>query len=115
VRISVIGAGGWGTAFARLLALNEHEVILWVRDPVRAAEIDRLRENRRYLPGVVLPQEGLRITDSLPKATSSDIIALAVPSFAMSDLLSEVKVLVVEAEKIFVLSLIHISEPTRPY
>jgi len=102
VRISVIGAGGWGTAFARLLALNEHEVILWVRDPVRAAEIDRLRENRRYLPGVVLPQEGLRITDSLPKATSSDIIALAVPSFAMSDLLSEVKVLVVEAEKIFV-------------
>ncbi len=102
MRISVIGAGGWGTAFARLLALNEHEVILWVRDPVRAAEIDRLRENRRYLPGVVLPQEGLRITDSLPKATSSDIIALAVPSFAMSDLLSEVKVLVVEAEKIFV-------------
>lgn len=102
MRISVIGAGGWGTAFARLLALNEHEVILWVRDPARAAEIDRLRENKRYLPGVILPQEGLRITDSLPEATSSDIIALAVPSFAMSDLLCEVKVLVVEEEKIFV-------------
>jgi len=102
VRISVIGAGGWGTAFARLLVLNEHEVILWVRDPARAAEIDRLRENRRYLPGVILPQEGLRITDSLPEATSSDIIALAVPSFAMSDLLCEVKVLVAEEEKIFV-------------
>lgn len=102
MRISVIGAGGWGTAFARLLVLNEHEVILWVRDPARAAEIDRLRENKRYLPGVILPQEGLRITDSLPEATSSDIIALAVPSFAMSDLLCEVKVLVVEEEKIFV-------------
>lgn len=102
MRISVIGAGGWGTAFARLLALNEHEVILWVRDPARAAEIDRLRENRRYLPGVILPQEGLRITDSLPEAASSDIIALAVPSFAMSDLLCEVEVLLVEEEKIFV-------------
>lgn len=102
MRISVIGAGGWGTAFARLLVLNEHEVILWVRDSARAAEIDRLRENKRYLPGIILPQEGLRITDSLPEATSSDIIALAVPSFAMSDLLCEVKVLVVEEEKIFV-------------
>jgi len=100
VRISVIGAGGWGTAFARLLVLNEHEVTLWVRDPARAAEIDRLRENRRYLPGVILPQAGLRITDSLPEATSSDIIALAVPSFAMAELLGRIKALA--KEKVFI-------------
>jgi len=102
VKFSVIGAGGWGTAFARLLALNEHEVILWVRNRSRAEEIDRLRENRRYLPGVILPREGLRITESLSEATSSDIIAVAVPSFAMPDLLCQVKGLVAEEEKIFV-------------
>lgn len=102
MRISVIGAGGWGTAFARLLALSGHEVILRVRDPGRAAEIDRLRENQRYLPGVILPQEGLRITDSLSAAAASDIIALAVPSFAMSDLLGEVKAQVGGEGKVFV-------------
>lgn len=101
MRVSVIGAGGWGTAFARLLALNGHEVILWVRNPTRAEAIDRLRENRTYLPGVALPQEGLRITASLPETIASDIIVLAVPSFAMADLLGKVKELAKE-KKVFI-------------
>ncbi|UCF10968.1 MAG: glycerol-3-phosphate dehydrogenase, partial [Candidatus Bipolaricaulota bacterium] len=31
MKIGVVGAGGWGTAFARLLACNGHNVILWAR------------------------------------------------------------------------------------
>lgn len=101
MRISVIGAGGWGTAFARLLTLNGHEVTLWVRNPARAEEIILLRENRMYLPGVMLPQAGLQVTASLPEAIASKTVALAVPSFAMAALLDRIKDLTNE-KKVFI-------------
>lgn len=101
MRFAVIGAGGWGTAFARLLAGSGHEVILWVRNPERAREIDRRRENRAYLPGVTLPREGLQITASLSAAIEPETIALAVPSFAMVNLLGMIKPLISE-KKVFI-------------
>ncbi|MCD5417008.1 NAD(P)-dependent glycerol-3-phosphate dehydrogenase [Candidatus Bipolaricaulota bacterium] len=93
MRFSVIGAGGWGSAFARVIANCGHNVILWARDPVNASAIDRLRENRRYLPGVILPQNNLRITASLEEATDSEILVLAVPSFAVGEVVEKIAVL----------------------
>jgi len=87
MRLSVLGAGGWGTAVARLLANNSHATILWARDPNKAAQIAQQRENKRYLPGVSLPSSNLRITADLEEALDADAIFLAVPSFAMADLL----------------------------
>jgi len=87
VNVSVVGAGGWGTAFARLLALSGHSVTLWARNPSRAESIDRERENATYLPGVHLPRKGLDVTASLAQALSAETIVLAVPSFAMAQLL----------------------------
>jgi len=87
MRFSVLGAGGWGTAVARLLANNLHPTTLWARDPAKAAEIDEDRENARYLPGVSLPHSDLRITSELEEALDADAIFLAVPSFATADLL----------------------------
>ena len=86
MRLSVLGAGGWGTAVARLLANNSHDTILWARDPDKAAQIAQQRENKRYLPGVSLPSD-LRVTSDLGEALDADAIFLAVPSFAMADLL----------------------------
>lgn len=81
---AVIGAGGWGTALARLLAHKGHSVWLWARRPQLAQELDACRENRQYLPGVLLPQEHLAITSDLARAVAdADVILLAVPSFAM--------------------------------
>ena len=58
--IGVLGAGGWGTALAVLLANEGRRVALWARDPGRAAQMDAARENPR-LPGIRLP-ETLSIT-----------------------------------------------------
>lgn len=91
MKFSVIGAGGWGTAFARLLALEGYETTLWVRNPAQKVEIARLGENRAYLPGVVLPEEHLHLTSSLEEAMRSEVVALAVPSFAMGTLLKQVQ------------------------
>jgi len=101
VTFSVVGAGGWGTAFARLLAKNGHTVILWVRDPKRAEEIERRRENPTYLPGVLLPRENLAITSSLEDAAAAQTLVLAVPSFAVAEILARIRPLVRET-RVFV-------------
>jgi len=87
MKCSVIGAGGWGTAVARLLANNGHDVVLWARNPDRAAEIRRTRENARYLPGVYLPEARCDVTSSFASALDVDVVFLAVPSFAVTDIL----------------------------
>lgn len=83
---AVIGAGGWGTALARLLARKGHAVYLWARRPQFAQELGALRENRQYLPGVSLPRGHLTITSDLARAVAdADVVLLAVPSFAMRE------------------------------
>ncbi len=85
MRFAVVGAGGWGTAFSRLLANAGHETALWVRSPDRAAAIADARVNEKYLPGVGLPRERLLITHDLGQTSRSDAFFLAVPSFAMAE------------------------------
>lgn len=79
-KVSVAGAGSWGTALAILLHNNGHEVILW---SVIREEVEMLNEKREHeskLPGVKIPEE-IVITDNLEKTlTDRDLVVLAVPS-----------------------------------
>jgi glycerol-3-phosphate dehydrogenase (NAD(P)+) len=91
MEITVIGAGGWGTALARLLALKGHEVHWWVRDPALASTIDTQRVNEKYLPGVPLPRAHLHIfTDLRMIAGQRDLFLLAVPSIAVRELCRQI-------------------------
>ncbi|MDB5826592.1 MAG: ketopantoate reductase PanE/ApbA family protein [Variovorax sp.] len=54
MKISVIGAGAWGTALA-VNAAARHDVVLWARDAVQAARMASARENARYLRGIHFP------------------------------------------------------------
>lgn len=79
-RLAVIGAGSWGTALAIALAPRFDSVHLWARDGERAAEIARLRENRRYLPGFLLPDH-VEVSGELGRAIAdADILLSVVPS-----------------------------------
>ena len=89
MKFAVLGAGGWGTAIARLLANHGHETVLWARDPDRAAIIARERCNAKYLPGVTLP-ETLVVTADLLAAVGSDVLVLGVPSIGMPGLLARI-------------------------
>ena len=79
-KISVIGAGSWGTALSVLLYNNGHEVTLW---SVLEDEVKMLREKREHeskLPGVKLPED-MEITTDLEKCLKDpDVAVLAVPS-----------------------------------
>jgi glycerol-3-phosphate dehydrogenase (NAD(P)+) len=77
---AVLGAGSWGTAFAKVLADAGTDVALWARRPEIAEAINERRANIDYLPGVDLP-ERLRATGDAAEAVHGvDAVVLAVPS-----------------------------------
>jgi len=56
MKITVLGAGAWGTALARMLAVGKHDVALWDYFPETTDTINRAHINERYLPGIPLPE-----------------------------------------------------------
>lgn len=81
--IGVLGSGSWGTALAVHLARGGHDVRLWARDPVLAAQMALTRTNATYLPGIELPAS-LQPTHTLADAvTGAAFVILAVPSHGM--------------------------------
>lgn len=84
-KISVLGAGSWGTALAILLVGNGHDTILWSHREQQALELSKNREHKEKLPGVVLPP-GLEITGNLEYAAENrDVLVMAVPSVAVRE------------------------------
>lgn len=87
--IPVIGAGGWGTALAVAAARADQDVNLWARRPDFAARLAEVRENREYLPGILLP-EAVNVTADLKAAIAGAEFALiVVPSVGMPEILAE--------------------------
>jgi len=88
MKISVLGAGAWGTALA-VNAAARHEVTLWARDAGQAHAIDTARQNARYLPGIALPAS-LRIDagDPVALAAGADLVILATPMAALRGVLT---------------------------
>ena len=79
-KIVVLGAGGWGTALAMLLANKGFEVALWEPFAAQARELRRRRENLKFLPGVPIPPQ-IGITSRLQEvAPEKDMIVVALPS-----------------------------------
>ncbi|GAA4673895.1 NAD(P)H-dependent glycerol-3-phosphate dehydrogenase [Pseudonocardia yuanmonensis] len=79
-KIAVLGAGSWGTAFAKVVADAGREVVLWARRPEVAGAIRETRANPDYLPDIRLP-DNLSATSSAAAALEgADAVVLAVPS-----------------------------------
>jgi glycerol-3-phosphate dehydrogenase (NAD(P)+) len=86
-KLTVLGAGSWGTALAALCARNGVPTRLWGRDADALAQIAARRCNARYLPDVALP-ETLRYEADLGTAVrGADIVLIVVPSHAFAAML----------------------------
>jgi glycerol-3-phosphate dehydrogenase (NAD(P)+) len=84
-KVAVLGAGSWGTTYAKVLADAGREVVLWARRESVAAAIRSSRINVAYLPGVKLPAN-VRATSDIDEALSRvDAVALGVPSQSMRE------------------------------
>jgi glycerol-3-phosphate dehydrogenase (NAD(P)+) len=84
VKAVVVGAGSWGTAFARLLRDRGHEVTLACRDPEQARAIAETGRNPRYLQDADL--SGIAaVTIADAPVEEADLVAVAVPSRAFAE------------------------------
>ncbi|SJM96570.1 NAD(P)H-dependent glycerol-3-phosphate dehydrogenase [Crenothrix polyspora] len=79
-KITILGAGSWGTALAILAARNGCQVLLWGHNPHHIALLAKQRQNRRYLPELNFP-DTINVTDNIKDAAQfSDLILVCVPS-----------------------------------
>ncbi|NOT34114.1 MAG: NAD(P)-dependent glycerol-3-phosphate dehydrogenase [Candidatus Eisenbacteria bacterium] len=82
-RVAVLGAGSWGTTLGLVLAGGGHDVQLWDHDRAHLDAIDGARENRKFLPGIILPG-GVKVQPELGRALEGAGFAVyAVPSHAL--------------------------------
>ena len=90
MRVTVLGAGSWGTALAILLARNGHEVTLFGRNTEDNVIIRRIRENLHYLPGFILP-DNVDVVSDADGLTEADLWVIAVPSGAVRSIIPRIK------------------------
>lgn len=89
MKISVLGAGAWGTALA-MAAAARHDTLLWTRDARQAAQMQAQRRNAPYLPEVALPT-ALRVGadhDAAVRHAMGGLLVIATPMAALRERLA---------------------------
>ena len=90
-KVTVLGAGAWGTTMAQVLADHGNDVLLWGRDVEVVSEINTSHTNKKYLGGHVLPVQ-LKATHDIKTAFAhSSVIVLAIPAQNLRAVLGEWK------------------------
>jgi glycerol-3-phosphate dehydrogenase (NAD(P)+) len=85
-----MGSGAWGTAIAKCIAENGHDVVIWCRRKEQADEINTKHTNTKYLPGVILPDNICAGTGIKESIDGKDFLILAIPSFFLIDAVKKI-------------------------
>ena len=89
--IAVLGDGGWGTTLAILLSQKGFKVTLWGVFPDYIYQLNKIRINTKFLPGIKIPKE-IEITHRLNDAISENkLIIFAIPSQHLREVLKKIK------------------------
>ncbi len=92
-KITVFGAGQWGSTMAQVLSDAGNHVLMWGRNQSVVDEINQKSTNSKYLDNNALPA-GLRATTDLVEAFEySSIYVLAIPAQALRENLKAWKAL----------------------
>ena len=91
MKVTVLGAGAWGTALARLLCDGKNSVSLWGHDASHLVTMQKTFRNERYLPGIELPRDLKLETDLMKALASAEIVVVAVPSKAFRKVTAALK------------------------
>lgn len=88
--VAVLGAGAWGTTFAKVLADGGADVRLWARRDEIAREINETHRNTKYLQRVTLPMSVTASTSLTVTLDGIDEVYLSVPSQVLRSVLENV-------------------------
>ena len=97
-KAGVIGSGSWGTALARVLSKNGHEVTLWSRREEESLMLREERENKSKLPGVKIPDDIICTTDLEQSVREKDILVLATASPSIRSMAKKMAPFVAEGQ-----------------
>lgn len=90
-KITILGDGGWGTALALLLKTKGYNVSLWGVFPDNIENIKKHKENKKFLPGIKLPNN-ISFTSNLKDAVcDAEFVVLAIPSRFLRNVLVQYK------------------------
>jgi len=89
--ITILGDGAWGTTLAILLSENGHNVSVWSAFPEHLKEIDKKRENKKYLAGIKISKNIIFEKDLNKVMEKSDWIIFAIPSKFFREVAQKVK------------------------
>jgi len=84
-QIGIIGAGAFGTSLAKVVAEKGIDVTMWSFDEEGCKQINSIQENKKFLPGIILPKNVKATTSILEAASDKEIIILASPSLFILD------------------------------
>lgn len=90
-RVTVFGAGAWGTTLAQVLSDAGNDVLLWARSAEVVAEINNQHSNEKYLQGITLPNSLAATSDIKAAFDHSEIYVLAIPTQQLRSMLEEWK------------------------
>lgn len=79
-KIGVLGAGSWGLGLSMLLNNNGHEVTVWSVLPEEINQLNKERESKRCLPGVIIPEAIKFSSDTEKTISEADVLVMAVAS-----------------------------------
>lgn len=88
MKLCILGAGSWGIALSLHLKRAGHDIILWEYDASKAGQLAQTREDKKLLPGILLPRE-INVTSDMPQALSGrEGVVMAVPSHGVRSTLA---------------------------
>lgn len=90
-RVTVLGAGSWGTAFAKVLADGGADVTVWARRPEVARELRETHRNTQYLRGINLPRTITATSSMRDSLRGAEQLYLAIPSQTLRDNLTALR------------------------
>lgn len=90
-KVSIIGAGSFGTALSIVLARAGNDVQIWAREPEIAYRINNFHDNKAYIPGVTLPDSVRCVTKLADCLHEREVIVFATPSHAVREVAKRVK------------------------
>jgi glycerol-3-phosphate dehydrogenase (NAD(P)+) len=90
-KVSVLGAGAWGTTLAQVLVDAGQDVSIWGRNEAVVDEINSLHTNKKFLPGVNLPSEIKATTDINDAFDFGSSLVLAIPAQSLRENLASWK------------------------
>jgi len=93
-KVAVLGAGSWGTTFAKILCDAGADVTIWARRPELAREISESKRNSDYLPGINLPRSLMASPNLTEVLDGAEQVYLSVPSQTLRGNLAVVRELI---------------------